>query len=284
MTALSPSVTTHPAIRARLRHPGLLLSIIFLALVLAAACFPDLLASRDPGTAVPADRLQPPGGAHLFGTDQLGRDLFSRVVHGTALSLQAAALALAVGLVGGSALGLVAGSADRRVAGVLMRGADALMAIPPLLLSLALVTALGFGTLKVAFAVGVTGVAAFARLMRAEVLRVRGAAYVEAAHASGARWHSVLLRHVLPNASGPVLVFAAVEFGTIVLSVSALSFLGYGAQPPAPEWGALISAGRGYIATSWWLTTLPGLTIAATVLAANRVARALDGGDEEDAL
>jgi peptide/nickel transport system permease protein len=112
--------------------------------------------------------------------------------------------------------------------------------------------------------------------MRSEVVRVRTAQYVEAATANGNRWWRVLLVHVLPNAAGPVLVLAALEFGTAILAVSSLSFLGYGAQPPAPEWGSLVSTGRDYIATSWWLTTIPGLVIAVTVLAGNRVARALD--------
>ncbi|MFE4958217.1 ABC transporter permease [Streptomyces sp. NPDC056653] len=267
--------------RFMLHSPGLILSIVLLALVLVSAFFPGLFTSQDPLSGVPRHRLQGPSPEHLFGTDQLGRDLFSRVVHGSALSLQATVLAVAVGLVVGSLLGLLAGYLGGRVDDVLMRIADVLLAIPNLLLSLAVVTALGFGTVKVAIAVGITSVASFARVMRSEVLRVRGAVYVEAAHSSGARWFSVLFRHVLPNSAGPVLVYAAVDFGAVILQVSALSFLGYGAIPPAPEWGALVSGGRDYLATAWWLTTLPGLTIAATVLAANRISRALDGEGRE---
>ncbi|MBI0294963.1 ABC transporter permease [Streptomyces sp. PRKS01-29] len=269
------------AARFWLRRPGLVVAVAVLAAVLLAAFFPGLFTGRDPLSGVPAERLQAPGPHHPFGTDQLGRDLFSRVVHGSALSLRATSLAVAVGLVAGSALGLAAGYAGGLLDDALMRIADVLLAIPSLLLSLALVTALGFGTVKVAVAVGVTSVAGFARIMRAEVLRVREATYVEAARSSGSGPLPVLLRHVLPNASGPVLVYAAIEFGTVVLAVSALSFLGYGAEPPAPEWGSLVSGGRDYLATAWWLTTLPGLTIAATVLAAGRVSRALDGEAEE---
>ncbi|MFD8092113.1 MULTISPECIES: ABC transporter permease [Streptomyces] len=269
------------AARFWLRRPGLVAAVAVLALVLLAAFFPGLFTGRDPLSGVPAERLRGPSLHHLFGTDQLGRDLFSRVVHGAALSLKATSLAVAVGLVAGSALGLAAGYVGGLLDDALMRIADVLLAIPNLLLSLALVTALGFGTVKVAVAVGVTSVAGFARIMRAEVLRVREATYVEAARSSGSRPLAVLLRHVLPNASGPVLVYAAVEFGTVVLAVSALSFLGYGAEPPAPEWGSLVSGGRDYLATAWWLTTLPGLTIAATVLAAGRVSRALDGEAKE---
>lgn len=260
-----------------LRRPGLVLSVLVLALVLVSAFFPGLFTAQDPLSGVPRDKLQSPGAGHPFGTDQLGRDLFSRVVHGSALSLRATLLAVAVGLGVGSLVGLLAGYLGGRVDDVLMRGADVLLAIPNLLLALAVVTALGFGTAKVAIAVGVTSVASFARIMRSEVLRVRGSVYVEAARASGVRWFSVLGRHVLPNSAGPVLVYAAVDFGAVLLQVSSLSFLGYGAAPPTPEWGALVSGGRDYLATAWWLTILPGLTIAATVLAAGRVSRALDG-------
>ena len=135
----------------------------------------------------------------------------------------------------------------------------------------------GYGTVKVAIAVGVASVASFARVMRAETLRVRQATYVEAAYAVGTRWYVTLWRHVLPNAAGPVAVLAVLEFGLAILAVSALSFLGYGAPPPAPEWGSLVAEGRNYLAVAWWLCALPGLTIAATVLAVNRISRALDG-------
>ncbi|WP_406143302.1 ABC transporter permease [Streptomyces sp. NBC_01012] len=264
-----------------LRSPGLVLSVVLVTLVIVSAFLPGVFTSQDPLSGVPRDRLQGPGAAHPFGTDQLGRDLFARVVHGAALSLQATVVAVTVGLVVGSLLGLLAGFIGGRIDDVLMRVVDVLLAIPGLLLSLAVVTALGFGTVKVAIAVGVASVASFARVMRSEVLRVRGAVYVEAAHSSGARRLSVLFRHVLPNSAGPVLVYAAVDFGAVILQVSTLSFLGYGAVPPAPEWGSLVSGGRDYLATAWWLTTLPGLTISATVLAANRISRALDGEGRE---
>lgn len=271
------------AARFWLARPGLVLSVLFIALVLLAALYPAALTGGDPLAGVPADRLRPPDGEHLLGTDQLGRDLFTRLVHGSSLTLRATALAVLVGLVAGSLTGLVAGAAGGWADSVLMRLTDVLLAVPGLLLSLALVTALGFGTVEVAVAVGVTSVAMFARIMRAEVLRVARTTYVEAARASGTRWYAVLLRHVLPNAAGPVLVYAAVDFGGVVLQVSSLSFLGYGARPPAPEWGSLVAGGRDYLATAWWLTTLPGLALAATVLAANRIARALDGEAKESA-
>ncbi|MEV4630355.1 ABC transporter permease [Micromonospora sp. NPDC049523] len=267
----------HRLARFLLRRPGLVLSIAVVALVVLAAFWPTLFTARDPLLGVPSDRFQGPAAQHWFGTDEIGRDVYARVVHGAALSLKATLIAVAVAFVVGGAIGLVAGFVGGWVEDLLMRLVDVLLAIPALFLSLALVTALGFGTVKVAVAVGIASVAGFARVMRAEVLRVRHATYVEAARSSGARWHSILLRHVLPNAMGPVLVLATLDFGTAILAVSSLSFLGYGAAPPAPEWGTLISTGRNYLANAWWLSTLPGLAVAATVLATNRIARAVDG-------
>ncbi|MFD4507196.1 ABC transporter permease [Streptomyces sp. NPDC058457] len=278
----SPADPVPPAgirrvLRFLLRRPGLLLSAVVIVLVVLAAFWPDLFTSQDPLKGVPSDNFRGPSGSHWFGTDELGRDVFSRVVHGAQLSLKATLIAVLVAFVVGGLLGVVAGFVGRWVDDVLMRFVDVLLSIPALFLSLALVTALGYGTVKVAVAVGIASVASFARVARAEVLRVRQAVFVEASRSCGARWYSVLGRHVLPNAAGPVIVLATLDFGSSILAVSALSFLGYGAPPPAPEWGTLISDGRNYLANAWWLTALPGLAIAATVLAANRVARALDG-------
>lgn len=269
------------AVRVLVRNPGLGLAVLVLLTVLAWVVAPTLFTAVDPLTGVPAERLRGPSAAHPFGTDQIGRDLFARVVHGAALSMQAATVAVVVGLVVGSTLGLLAGYLRGWVDDAIGRLVDVLLAIPGLLLSLALVTALGFGTLKVAVAVGITSVAAFARVMRSEVLRVSTSVYVEAARCAGARWYAVLGRHVLPNASGPVLALAALELGTAILAISALSFLGYGAAPPAPEWGSLVSEGRSYLATAWWLATLPGLVIVAVVLAVHRVARSLERHEED---
>lgn len=272
----APAASGIHRIPVALRRPLVVVSFVWLLLVVVAAVWPSLLAPGDPLGGTPADNLQPPSVAHWFGTDQLGRDLYTRVVHGTALTVSASAIAVAVGVVVGSLVGLVSGFVGGRTDAVLMRVTDVLLAVPGLLLSLAVITALGFGTVNVAIAVGIASVASVARVLRSEVLRVRTAAYVEAARASGNGWTAVLLRHVLPNALGPVIVLAVLEFGTAILAVSALSFLGYGAPPPAPEWGALVSGGRDYLRGAWWLTTLPGLTIAVTVLAANRLSRGLD--------
>jgi peptide/nickel transport system permease protein len=261
---------THLLTRVRTRaiaRPAALVALAVVAVVLAWALTPGLFTGYDPVTGVPADRLRPPDGVHWFGTDHLGRDLFARTVHGTSLSVRAALLAIGVALVAGSGIGLVAGFLGGPVDDALMRATDVLLAIPGLLLSLAVVTALGFGTVKVAIAVGIASVATFARVMRSQVLRVRHATYVEAARLAGSGRTAVLLRHVLPNAAGPVLALAAVELGAVILAVSALSFLGYGATPPTPEWGSLVAEGRDYLAVAWWYSTLPGLVIALFVLA-----------------
>lgn len=261
---------------AAVRRPGLTLAAIWVGLVTVAAIAPSVLASRSPLDTETRAKLQGPSWSHLFGTDQLGRDLYTRVVHGSSLSLQAAFVAVAVGLLAGAAIGLVAGFARGIVDDVLMRLVDVVLAIPSLMLSLALITVLGFGTFNVGLAVGLANIAACARIMRSEVLRVRQSVFVEAAHSSGSRWSRVLVRHVLPNSVGPVLVLATLQFGVAILTVSSLSFLGYGTQPPTPEWGSLVATGRDFLRDAWWLTSMPGLTVAFTVLAANRISRALD--------
>lgn len=274
-----PSPLRVPAVRVagkRLRAKlGLVVAAAVLVLVLGWAAVPSLFAGADPLAATPSQKFRGPSAEHWFGTDNLGRDLYTRVVHAAGLSLAATVFAVLLGLVVGTLIGLVAGAVGGVVDSAISRVVDVALAIPELLLSLAIVTALGVGTRNVAIAVGIAFIARFARVMRAEVLRVRRAPYVEAAFASGVRWPTVLLRHVLRNAYGPVAALAAVEFGVAVLAVAALSFLGYGAVPPTPEWGTLISEGRNYLAVAWWLTTIPGLVIVAVVLAAQRVAREL---------
>ncbi|MFF2847733.1 ABC transporter permease [Streptomyces sp. NPDC058001] len=257
-------------------RPGVTLSVLVLLTVLGWAFVPEWFTGRDPLTGVAADRFLPPSGEHLFGTDQLGRDVYARVVHGASLSLRATVIAILIALAAGTVLGLVAGFFGRWADALIMRAVEVMMSVPPVLLSLTIVTALGFGTTEVAIAVGVTSVAGFARVMRAEVLRVRTAVYVEAAILCGARWWRILPRYILPAAVGPVLALAALDFGLVVLAVAGLSFLGYGEPPPAPEWGALVADGRTYLVTAWWLTTLPGLAVTAVVLAANRLSRVLE--------
>nr|WP_280259071.1 ABC transporter permease [Nocardia abscessus] len=276
MPRLRRPAVSWKALRA---NAGLLVAAAVALLAVGWALAPSVFAGGDPLTGVPAQKFQSPSAEHWFGTDNLGRDLYTRMVHGAGLSLTATLAAVGIALVAGSLLGLLSGAIGGVVDALVMRLVDVLLSIPALLLSLALVTALGFGTANVAVAVGVSLVANFARVMRSEVLRVRQAVYVEAAHAAGVRWYTVLTKHVLPNSYQPVLALAAVEFGMAVLAVSALSFLGYGAKPPTPEWGTLISEGRNYLATAWWMTTLPGFVIIAVVLAAQRLGRAIAKGE-----
>jgi len=254
------------------RRPGLIVAILWMALVVFAAFLPGILAPDSPLT-VTIDIKTVPSLHHLFGTDEIGRDLFSRVVYGSQLTMRASLIAIAVGLVIGAPLGLLSGYVGGWLDSALMRLVDVLLAIPSLLLSLAVIIALGFGITNVAFAVGLAFVGSSARVTRGEVLKIRQYPYVEAAVVGGARRGRVLFRHVLPNAVSPVLTLAALEFGEAILAVAALSFLGFGVQQPAPEWGALVADGRDYLNSAWWLTTLPGLTIVATVLAANRISR-----------
>jgi peptide/nickel transport system permease protein len=261
--------------RRRLPAPGLIVAIAVLALAVAWVIIPSVFAPADPLTGVPADKLQGPSLAHLFGTDQLGRDVLTRVVHGAVHSLTGALVAVLVGLVVGTVVGVLSGSIGGIVDDVLMRIVDVLLAIPGLLLSLSVIILLGFGTVNAAIAVGIGSIASFARLSRSEVVRVRRTDYVEAAFGSGGRFLTVLRRHVLPNSLTAVLGLAALQFGTAILAISTLGFLGYGAPPPTPEWGLLIAEGRNYVATAWWLTVFPGLVVLAVVLSANRLSQAI---------
>ncbi|WP_445398988.1 ABC transporter permease [Streptomyces sp. LE64] len=270
MTLVLPSAARH---RTRAGTPRIALAVLGLAA--AAALLPRVVAPRDPYAQDVSARLRPPSTAHPFGTDELGRDLFSRVVLGTQASLGVALLALAFACSLSVLVGLVAGYFGGPLDRALMAAVDVLLALPSLLVSLLVVSGLGTGPVQLALAVGIASVPALTRVTRAEVLRVSGRTFVEAAHGFGLSRPRVLVRHVWPHARGPVTALAALELASIVLSVSALSFLGYGTQPPAPEWGNLIAGGRDHFATAWWLTALPGAVLALVVLALHRVGRVL---------
>ena len=273
----APVVPVTPVAQGVRRRPamGLVLAWAVVVVVVLWALVPGLFTGHNPLVGIPAEKLQAPSLAHWLGTDALGRDLLARIIHGSVHSLSGAFLAVSVGLVGGCAIGVIAGSAGGLVDDILMRVVDVLLAIPGLLLSLSIIILLGFGTTNAAIAVGIGSVAAFARLSRSEVVRVRRTDYIEAAFGSGGRYATVLLRHVLPNSLNAVIGYAALQFGVAIIAISTLGFLGYGAPPPTPEWGLLISEGRNYVATSWWLTTFPGLIVVAVVLAANRISTSL---------
>ncbi|MEV4154977.1 ABC transporter permease [Nocardia salmonicida] len=258
---------------AQALQPSLVLAVLILLLVVLWAVVPQMFAGDDPYTRNLANKLAAPSLEHPFGTDSLGRDLFTRFVHGTRTTLFAALIALAIGLGVSSVIGLLAGYLGGAVDEIVGRVIDVFLAVPGLLIALMLVTGLGFGIVNIAVAVGVSSIAMFTRVLRAEVLRVRQSDFVTAAVHSGLRWYTVVRKHVLPHAIGPVVALTALEFGAALLAISALSFLGFGAQPPTPEWGALVSDGRNYLAYAWWLTTLPGLAIVLVVLSANRVSK-----------
>ncbi|ATO35513.1 ABC transporter permease [Dickeya dianthicola] len=275
-----PLLRKTPRLRRYVAQPGLALAWLVLLTVTLWALFPGLFTHASPIEGVSgAQRLAPGGdyllGNYLLGTDQLGRDLYTRIVYGSVHSLSGAVVAVSLGLVFGSLLGLLAGAVGGRLDTLVMRSVDVLLAIPGLLLALSVIILLGFGNLNAAIAVGVTSVANFTRLVRAEVLRVRRSDYVEAAFGSGGTFFGVLWRHILPNSLTSVLAFAALQFGSAILALATLSFLGYGAPPPTPEWGLLIAEGRNYLATAWWLTTFPGLLVVAVVLATNRISQSI---------
>ena len=265
-----------PAARTLARRPGMLLAGLLVLLVLVAALAPGLFTGIDPDATDGPEKLQPPSGAHWFGTDELGRDVFSRVIHGSALTVEGTLIAVGLAAAGGLLIGVLAGFFGRWLDAVLMRAVDVVLAVPPLLLALTIVTALGFGTVPTALAVGIGITPGFARTTRAEVLKVKTLPYIEAARTGGAGRLRILLRHVLPNSWGPVLVLAVLDAGTAILVISSLSFLGFGAAPPAADWGDLISDGRDYLVTSPYLSLLPGLFVVVVVFSINHLARSIE--------
>jgi peptide/nickel transport system permease protein len=259
-------------------RPGFVLPALVILVALLWALAPALFTGQSP-TASVAPSLQGPSAEHWFGTDATGRDVFARVVYGASQSIVGALIAVLVGLVVGTAAGVTAGAVGGAVDEILMRVVDVLLAIPALLLSLSVVILLGFGTVSAAVAVGVTSIAVFARLARSRVVSVRVSDYIEAAYGSGGTFFGVLWRHILPNSLTPVVALAALQFGSAILQISTLGFLGYGAPPPTPEWGLLIAEGRNYVATAWWLTVLPGAVVVLVVLSTNRLSQAIRGGE-----
>lgn len=279
-------VKSHPALPARRfrfggssrwarLQPGLVLAWAVIIVVILWAIAPGLFTEYSGTEGIAGAQRLAPSAGHFLGTDQLGRDLYARIVYGASHSLSGALVAVALGLFFGTALGLIAGSLGGIADDIVMRVVDVLLSIPGLLLSLTIIILLGFGTVNAAIAVGVTSVANFARLARSEVVRVRHSDYVEAAFGSGGTFAAVLWRHILPNSLTSVIAFAALQFGSAILAISTLSFLGYGTPPPTPEWGLLIAEGRNYISTAWWLTTFPGLVVVVVVLSANRISQSM---------
>ncbi len=241
---------------------------VLICLLITAVATP-ILAPFPPDMVGAGDPLQPPSWAHPFGTDPLGRDLFSRVIYGTRLALgMAAGGVLLAGLIG-VPLGLCAGYYGRRVDYVLSRAAEVWMAFPGLLLALIIVARLGPSLTNTVFALGIVGVPSYFRLVRNATISAKHQLYIEAAQAVGLPGWRILIRHVLPNTAPSVIVLASMRMGMLLLAGGGLSFIGLGAQPPLPEWGALLAAGRDYMDTAPWLALFPGLFLTVTVVALN---------------
>jgi ABC-type dipeptide/oligopeptide/nickel transport system permease subunit len=257
--------------RSRLAGPA----AAFVGLLVLTAAFAPLLATHSPTRQDFRAVLVAPSAEHWFGTDELGRDIYSRVVFGARISVTVAVLAVGLGGVVGVIIGLVAGYVGGTTDDVFMRLIDVLLAFPGILLAILIAAILGSGLFPVVLAVAIYSVPTFARVMRSSVLSIKHRAYVEGARAAGASDARILTSHVLVNAFGPVLVYATLLMGTAILTAAALSFLGVGVAPPTPEWGAMINAGRSVMRDGPHVVLFPGIAIFLTVLSFNILGDAL---------
>ncbi|TCK34437.1 peptide/nickel transport system permease protein [Paraburkholderia sp. BL8N3] len=258
-------------LRARLRWPrsipaAVLLAAAFLIALAAAMAFPRFVTPYDPLVSDVVHALQPPGGEHWFGTDRIGRDVLSRVIHGARYSLLIGLASMLVSLAAGLVIGLSAGLGNRLADESASRVFDVLSAFPPILLSLFVVTFLGQGIVNIAIAVGIAGIPKFGRVLRSQALVVRRADYVTHALSYGLSRGGIFMRHVLPNVLVAVPVIATIDIGSAIIAVSGLSFLGLGPQPPTPEWGVMLAEGRDVLRVAWWPSVFPGMAITLTVL------------------
>ena len=259
------------AARARLAPFGAAVMVLAVLIALAA----PLVAPNDPLAQNLGNTLASPGRPHLLGTDNVGRDVLSRVIWGTRVSLLAGLVSVALAALAGSLLGLVAGYCGGRVDGLVMRVMDAVLSFPPLVLALALGAVLGAGLAGVLLALGVVYTPTFARLMRGQVLTIVARDYVDAARALGASGWRVAARHVVPNAINPIIVQASLSVAFAILAEASLSFLGLGIQPPQASWGSMINAGRGYLQQAPWIVFGPGAALFVTVVGLNFVGDAV---------
>jgi len=263
-----------PRTRRRAAPPaGLIVASGALLLFATALVAPGLLATHDPYALNLADALHPPSPEYWFGTDEAGRDLFSRVVYGTRESLVIGLGATAVSLSVALALGALAALGGRFTAGTVNRVIEVLLAFPTLLFALLLVAITGPSALSQVFAVGVGSAPGYARIIRGQILSAKNSGYVEAAVALGHSDGRILRQHIVPNAVRPLVAIIALSVGQSIVWASSLSFLGLGVAPPSPEWGALLDAGRVYITQAWWLTVIPGLVIVSLALAATTLGK-----------
>ena len=251
------------------RNPTAAVSALLLLALVLVAVFDETLAPQGPNEVDVAARLESPSGAHPFGTDDLGRDILSRVVLGAGVSLRVGFLAVGIALLVGTTIGLLAGFYGRWIDDALMRVMDMLFAFPAVLLAIAVLAVRGTGWGNTALAIGIVYIPVFARVTRASVLGVREEVYVRASRSVGASDWRLLTRHVLPNAAPPIIVQTSISLAFAVLAEAALSFLGLGTQPPNPSWGLMLAEGRGFIDLAWWLAFFPGMAIFLTVLCFN---------------
>lgn len=244
---------------------------VVLVIIIISAISAPLLTRFNPNEQDLDNRLLPPSWTNLLGTDNFGRDVFTRILYGGRISLQIGLISVGIGVVFGCLIGLIGGFYGGIIDGILMRFVDILLALPGFLLALSIVAALGPNLQNVMIAVGISNIPRFARIMRASVMQTRELDYVTAALAAGASDFRILFKHVMPNSINPVIVQASLGLATAILAASGLSFLGMGAQPPTPEWGSMIAQARPFIRLAHWIVTFPGLAIVVTVLALNLV-------------
>ena len=256
-------------LRGLMRNRGAMFGAAILLVLILVAVFAPVLAPYDPLEISLYDMLQSPNWEHPMGTDGYGRDLLSRVIFGTRISLQLGMISVAIGAFWGSILGLISGYYAGRVDKVIMRAMDVMLAFPGILLAMCVVAILGPGLTNVMIAVGIAWIPSYARLMRGSTLVAKENEYVQAARCVGCSSLRIVFRHILPNTIAPLIVLSTMNIGTAIIAGASLSFLGLGAQPPQAEWGAILNAGRRYIRIAWWVMTFPGLAILITVMAAN---------------
>ncbi|HTU28466.1 MAG TPA: ABC transporter permease [Solirubrobacteraceae bacterium] len=278
---VAPTSTPLPArqggetLRLLVRNRIAVVALAVLVAFIVVAVFGKALAPYGYNSVDVADRLQGPSVHHWFGTDELGRDVFSRVLLGAAVSLKVGAVAVGISLVVGVPCGLIAGFYGGVLDDVIMRVMDVLFAFPAILMAIAVLAILGPGSTNAMVAIGIVYIPIFARVTRAAVLPVREEVYVRAARASGASDLRLMRRHLLPNVLGPIIVQTSISFAFAILSEAALSFIGLGTQPPHPSWGLMLSDGTDFINQAWWMVVFPGAAIFVVVLAFNILGDAL---------
>jgi peptide/nickel transport system permease protein len=266
----APSRTFFQDARRRIaRTPSALIGAAIVFAIVVAAVFAPLLAPTDPLATDLAQQALPPGVHHLLGTDKLGRDIFSRILYGARTSITIGFVAVGIAITIGTAIGLVAGYLRGRVDAIAMGAMDVMLAFPSIILAIAITTILGSSITNLMIAVGIVYIPQYARLARSSVLATSELEYVEASRAIGANTLAILGRHILPNILAPLLVQATLGIATAELEAAGLSYLGLGARPPAPEWGAMLNDSRDYWISAPWALLAPGLSITALVLGFN---------------